>query len=390
MRKKVYDIVIIGGGIIGSSAAYYLAKTCNKKKIAVIEPDFTYSNASTTLSLANIRIQFNLKENIQISLYTFEILDRFEEEMAVSQEKHFLDIHREGNLFLIDENNQKDMKQAFDLQKNLKCNVHWLKPEEIKAKYQLYNPENVIGGYFSPDDCYLDAFSFLMGYKKKSQFMGVDFIGDRVINIISGRGRVEGVKLGSGDDISAKFVVNCAGAWAADVARTAGVEIPVIPVIRQVFVLDPMIKPENPFPLTVLPSGLYFRTETGGLIICGKSMPEDRTGFDFTWDQSRFFENLWPELAEFVPAFDRLRLVRGWAGLYAVNTFDGNAILGECPDVKGFYLAAGFSGHGLQQAPAVGRYISELITGKKVSLDLSVFHINRIYENKPLDESALV
>jgi glycine/D-amino acid oxidase-like deaminating enzyme len=166
--------------------------------------------------------------------------------------------------------------------------------------------------------------------------------------------------------------------------------MPVKPVKRQVFALDTAVKPEGPLPLTILPSGLYFRTETGDLLLLGKSMAEDPVGFDFTWDDKRFNEILWPQLADFVPAFDTLKLRRGWAGLYAVNTLDGNAILGEWPELRGFYLANGFSGHGLQQAPAVGRYLSELITDTSPALDLSVFNPMRILENKPLSEDGLV
>jgi glycine/D-amino acid oxidase-like deaminating enzyme len=168
------------------------------------------------------------------------------------------------------------------------------------------------------------------------------------------------------------------------------VNIPVEPVKRQIFALDTAVKPKGPLPLTVLPSGLYFRTETGGLILLGKSMAEDPVGFDFSWDDKRFMEILWPELAEFVPAFDTLKLVRGWAGLYAVNTLDGNAILGEWPELKGFYLANGFSGHGLMQAPAVGRYMSEMILDLTPKLDLSIFRAERILENRPLSEEGLI
>ncbi len=139
-----------------------------------------------------------------------------------------------------------------------------------------------------------------------------------------------------------------------------------------------------------MPSGLYFRTETGGIILLGKSMAEDPTGYEFSWDDKRFMEILWPELAEFVPAFDRLKLVRGWAGLYAVNTLDGNAILGEWPEIRGLFLANGFSGHGLQQAPAVGRYMAELILERPLSLDLSIFSPTRILAKKPLSEDGLV
>jgi glycine/D-amino acid oxidase-like deaminating enzyme len=198
------------------------------------------------------------------------------------------------------------------------------------------------------------------------------------------------VELAAGETLSAGCVVNCGGAWAAQIAQTAGVTLPVIPVKRQVFALDPAVKPEGPLPLTVLLSGLYFRTETGGLILLGKSMEDDPVGFNFAWDDQRFMEVLWPELAEFVPAWDRLKLVRGWAGLYDVNTLDHNAIIGEWPEIRGFYIATGFSGHGLQQGPAVGRYLAELVCGKPPALDLSIFSPRRVLENRPLSEAGIV
>jgi glycine/D-amino acid oxidase-like deaminating enzyme len=199
-----------------------------------------------------------------------------------------------------------------------------------------------------------------------------------------------GIELADGRSLRSGCIVNCGGAWAAELAATAGVKLPVVPVKRQVFALDTAVKPDGPLPLTILLSGLYFRTETGGLVLLGKSVPEDPVGFNFTWDDQRFMELLWPELAEFVPAWDRLKLVRGWAGLYDVNTLDGNAILGEWPEIKGLYLATGFSGHGLQQGPGVGRYLSELVMQKPVSLDLSIFSPQRILENRPLSEAGLV
>jgi glycine/D-amino acid oxidase-like deaminating enzyme len=229
-----------------------------------------------------------------------------------------------------------------------------------------------------------------MGYRKKARTLGGTFIHDEVVEICSGGGRITGVRLKSGDTVSTAIVVNCTGAWAAKVLATTGIALPVRPVKRQIFVMDTAIKPQGSLPLTVLPSGLYFRTETGGLILLGKSMPDDPVGFDFTWDDRRFMDLLWPELATFVPAFDTLKLVRGWAGLYAVNTLDGNAIIGEWPELKGLILANGFSGHGLQQAPAVGRYVSELITGRQPSIDLSIFSPIRIFDNKPITENGLV
>ena len=390
MNTNTYDVVIAGGGIIGSSVAYYLMGADPTLKLAVIERDPSYSRASTTLSMSNVRIQFSLKENIQISQYTLEVLERFEDEMAVEDNRPKTYFHREGNLFLVDNDNHAAAEKAYKLQKELGCDVEWWSAKKIQQNFPLYDTSRMIGGTFSPGDGYFDAYAMLMGYKAKAKSFGAQYIDDEVVKIMSTAGRVSGIELASQKNIRTNCIVNCTGAWAAQVVATAGVNLPVEPVKRQVFTLDTAVKPQGSLPLTVLPSGLYFRTETGKVILLGKSMLEDPVGYEFSWDDKRFMEILWPELVEFVPAFDRLKLVRGWAGLYAVNTLDGNAILGEWPEVKGLFLANGFSGHGLQQAPAVGRYLSELILKCPLSLDLSLFGPDRILDRKPLGEVGLV
>jgi len=389
-NNQAYDVIITGGGIMGSATAYYLTKTDPSLNVVVVERDPTYARASTTLSMSNVRIQFSLKQNIQISQFAFQVLETFEDDMAVGDHTPKIYFHRDGNLFLVGEQNQKDARRAYDLQRSLGCRVEWWSPAEVKARYPLYETAGYVGATFGPDDGHFDAYAALMAYKAKARSQGAHYLTGEVVKIRTATGRVAGVDLGSGETLAGGCLVNCGGAWAAQIAETAGVKLPVIPVKRQVFALDTAVKPDGPLPLTVLLSGLYFRTETGGLILLGKSMEEDPVGFNFSWDQQRFMEILWPELAEFVPAWDRLKLIRGWAGLYDVNTLDHNAIIGEWPEINGLYLATGFSGHGLQQGPAVGRFLAEIILNKPISLDLSSFSPQRILENRPLSEAGIV
>lgn len=389
MNSKNYDVVIIGGGIMGSSTAYNLMKAEPTMKVLMIEMDLSYEKASTALSMVNARIQFSLKENVQISQYAFKVLENFEEEMAIDGVKPAIFYRREGNLFLYDEKSEPAARKAFEMQRELGCAVEWWSPAKILEKYPIYtNLNGIVAGTFGPEDGHFDAYSVLMGYKAKAKSLGAEIIEDEVVELIADKGAIQGVKTASGLTINSSKVVNCTGAWAAKVAATAGVKLPIDPTRRQVFAVEPEFKPSYPLPLTILPSGFYFRTETGGLLLMGKSMPEDPVGFDFSWEQERF-ELLWADLYEFAPVFESLKLVKGWAGLYAMTTLDSNAIIGEWPEIKGFYLANGFSGHGLQQGPAVGRYITELLTKREHVLDLSIFTPERVLFNKPIYEICI-
>ncbi len=390
MPAKAKDIVIIGGGVMGGSAAYYLTAADPTLRVTVVEKDPTYEFSSSTLSMANIRIQFSLKENIQISQYAFQVLDRFGPEMAVEGEEPDIAFRREGNLFVYDSTGRDQAQSDLKLQQSLGCRTEWWQPDKIVEAFPLYQMDGLDGGVYGPDDGHLDAYAVVMGYKAKARAQGAEFVKGEAVKIETEGKTATGVILASGERIPAGAVVNCAGAWAAAIARTAGAELPVDPTKRQIFAIDTAVKPQTALPLTILPSGLYFRTETGGLILIGWSLPDDPVGIDFSWDRDRFMEVVWPTLAEFVPAFDTAKLVRGWAGLYAVNTLDGNAILGRWPELSGLYLANGFSGHGLQQAPAVGRYLTELILGREHALDLSIFNPTRILEGRPIAEAGIV
>jgi len=381
-----FDVIMAGGGVMGCSTAYYLLHADPAMKVAIVEMDPEYKHNSTVLSDGNARVQFNLKENILISLYGMERLKTFSEDMAVGNWQPEIDFRQEGNLFLVNEEDEENAKAGLALQQRLNCQVSWLEPAEIKSRFPLFDETKFAGGTFGRRDGTMDPQAVLTAFKRKAIDLGASYIEAEVAEVVHADGKVSGVKLTDGAKLTAKYVVNSAGAWGTKLARTAGVELPIDPVMRQVFVLRTATEPKERYPLTVFPSGLYLIQEHGGRFMCGKSLDDDPVGFDFTWDHSRFMEILWPELVEYVPAFDRLKVVSGWSGLYQVNRFDGNAILGEWPGLEGFLLVNGFSGHGFQQCHAIGRYLAETILGIDVFLDLSIFSPRRLLENRPVFE----
>jgi glycine/D-amino acid oxidase-like deaminating enzyme len=388
MANNNYDVIMVGGGVMGCAVAYYLLKTDDQLKIALVEQDPTYTKASTPLSDGNTRLQFNIKENIQMSLYGLEVLASFAEEMAVDGDKPDVAFRQQGNLFIIDEASREESQQGLALQQSLGAPVEWLTPDEVKQVYPLYNLAGCVGGTLGRLDGTMSPLAVLLGYKKKVVALGAHFIQAEVTDLLKHENRMVGVKLASGDTLAAPVVVNAAGPWAPKIAQTVGVKLPIQSIKRQVTVVETPERPDKILPVIFFPSGLYCIHEGEGLFMCGKSLADDPVTYDdFTWERHRFEELLWPELVEFIPAFDRLRVARGWTGLYEVNTFDGNAILGEWPELSGFLLANGFSGHGFQQCHAVGRYLAELIIGQPPTLDLSIFSPQRILENKPVFES---
>ncbi|HUF00251.1 MAG TPA: FAD-binding oxidoreductase [Anaerolineales bacterium] len=388
MPNNTYDVIIVGGGVMGCATAYYLLKIDPKLKVAILEKDPTYEKASTPLSDGNTRIQFNIKENIQISQYGLEVLARFPEEMEVDGIRPDPAFRQQGNLFVLDEASREESHEGYLLQKSLGCEVQWLTPEQVQRHFPIYNLKDCVAGAFGPHDGTMSPMGVLDGYRRKVIALGAKYVHAEVVEVLREGNQVAGARLATGDRLNGKIVMNASGPWAAQVARTAGVELPIAPTKRQVTIVETNAHPENVLPVLFLPSGLYVIHEGEGLFMVGKSFADDYIGTDdFTWERKTFEEKVWPELVEFIPEFDRLKILRGWAGLYEVNTLDGNAILGEWPGLDGFFLANGFSGHGFQQCHAVGRHTSELMLGREPSLDLSVFSTNRILENKPVFES---
>ncbi|MCP4688724.1 MAG: FAD-binding oxidoreductase, partial [Desulfobacterales bacterium] len=201
METKKYDVVIVGGGVMGCAVAYYLMKLDNALNVAVIEMDPAYERASSTLSMANARIQFSLKENVLISKYALETLERFEEEMAVDDLKPAITYRPEGNLFLVDEKTREPARAAMSLQKDLGGEVEWWSPDEIKRRFPMYETGDVAGGTFGARDGHFDAYAVLMGYKKKARSLGAVYLEGEVVELLSEKGRMQGVRLASGESL---------------------------------------------------------------------------------------------------------------------------------------------------------------------------------------------
>ena len=214
---------------MGSSTAYHLMKADEKLRVAVVERDPTYERASTALSMVNVRVQFSLKQNIQISKYAIEVLDHFEEEMVVEGEKPSIQFRHEGNLFIVGEQGRSGAEKAVEMQKELNCQVEWWSNDQIRQHCPLYEPGNAAGGTFGAQDGHFDAYAVLMAYKAKAKSMGAEFLKDEVVKIQGQHGRVTGVGTVSGSTLTADRVVNAAGAWAGKIGAMAGIELSILP-----------------------------------------------------------------------------------------------------------------------------------------------------------------
>ena len=382
------DVVIVGGAAMGSATAYYLKQMDPALSVTVFERDSTYVRSSTVLSDGNVRIQFNLEENIRISQYALEVLETFADDMETPAYRPEVGARHQGNLFLTDGSHTADALAGLALQQALGCEVGWLDTAEIAARWPIFDGPHHVGGTFGSLDGSVDPGAVVRGYRQRAIALGVEFVEAEVAGLIRKGPAMSGVRLTSGQQIDASVVVNCAGAWSPALLADIGVEIPVQPIMRNVFVVASHLEWEGDLPSVFVPSGLYVLPERDGTFLVAWSQPDDPMDFDFTVRRSRFYDLIWPELIEHFPAFDQLEITNSWAGLYAVNTLDGNAILGEWPGVHGLHVCTGFSGHGFQQCHAAGRYLAELILEQDNALDLSRLGTRRIIEDEPLFEHA--
>jgi glycine/D-amino acid oxidase-like deaminating enzyme len=383
-RADAYDVVVIGGGAIGSAVAcFLLGEPGFEGTVAVVERDPTYREASSALSASSIRQQFSTPENIRMSRFGFEYIRGLGAEAGLEER---------GYLYLATAGGAATLREVNAVQRAEGADIVLLEPDELASRYPWLSTDGVaLGSVGLSGEGWFDGFGLLQAMRRRAQELGAEYHRDEVVGLKLVAGRVGSVLLGSGRTMRPGTVVNAAGPWAREVAAMAGVALPVEARRRCVFVFSAQVPPAG-CPLVIDTSGIWFRPEGDGFI-CGTSpaAEADLDGLPLAVDWRQFEDVLWPALAARVPAFDAIRPVRAWAGYYEFNTFDQNAIIGRHPDVPNLLFANGFSGHGIQHAPAVGRAIAELfVHGRYTTLDLSVFAYDRLLEGRPIVERNVI
>lgn len=395
MPDSNFDVLIVGGGVMGSSVAFFLASSERGPglRIGVVEPDPAYATSSTALSVGGIRQQFSTPENIRLSLFGAHFFREAVHLLATEEQGPDLGFVENGYLLLASPAGFETLRRNHSLQTSLGAEISLLAPGDLQHRFPwLHTPDLAGGGMGIRGEGWVDPHALLQAFRKKAISLGVEYVQDRVVGVERAGSRVEGVRLGGGHRLPVGALVNAAGPRAAKVAEMAGIhDLPVHP--RKRFVYRFHCRESIPeAPLTVDPTGVYFRPE-GPDYICGvsPSPDQDPDTLDLEMAYDLFHQVIWPTLAHRVPAFQSLKLASSWAGHYAVNVQDQNAVLGPHPELSNLYFVNGFSGHGLQHAPGVGRATSELILfGEYRSLDLSRLGFRRFAAGTLLRERNVV
>lgn len=385
------DIVIIGGAIMGASLAWFLREEGFSGSIALIERDPAFAHAATTLSCASIRQQFSIPENIRLSRFTLgffrELKERFGQDADIA-------FNEKGYLILASDEGLPVLQANHAIQRAEGADVVIEDADTLAQRFSWLSPEGIAGGALGRSgEGWFDAHALLGLIRKGLRQRDIHFVHDEVTGIARQGSRAESVQLASGGAIAAGTIVNAAGPNAGKVAAMVGLSLPVEPRKRSVFVFEARDHFED-MPLLVDPSGIYVRPE-GRTYITGGAEPHETDGpadpTDFSPNWHLFEELIWPVLATRVPSFEALKQTSAWAGHYDYNTLDQNAVIGPHPEVENFIFANGFSGHGLQQAPAVGKALAELIVhGSYRTVDCSPFGYERIALNKPFRELNVI
>jgi glycine/D-amino acid oxidase-like deaminating enzyme len=383
-------IVVIGGSIMGSSLAYHMAMAGHAGDLVVIEPDPTYEWAAAPRSAGGVRRMYGIPENIEMSLYGRSFYQDFARLVDVDGEPGVFPFRELGYLHLVAGSQAvSEVEHNWRIQRANGVANEILDRAALAVRFPFLNVDDIDAGLHGPRDGFIDPHAAVIGFRRKAISLGVEYIQDRVVGLEHDEVAVRRVVLESGRVLDAETVVNLAGAWAPAICRMVGMDVPVAPLSRPTFYFE-TTETIGPTPLVKDPSGISFRTEGGGF---ATGLTRQDAAGEFAWEigareHAYFEEVMWPALAQRVPAFAALKVQRSWAGHYAMNQFDGNAIIGPwIGGLENFIVAVGFSGAGLQKGPAVGRALTELLLhGEYQSIDLHRLSYQRILDDKPLIE----
>jgi len=387
-----YDVLIAGGGIIGTAIACSLKQQSPAIEIAVIEPDPAYEFASTPRASGGARRLFSCPENVAMSHYSIDFIKRFGELMSVDGETAHIDWKEQGYLFIVQGAAAlRVLEENAQVQRSFGADIRLLDREGVRGLFPSMRVDDIDGAAYSPGDGWCDPSGFLQGMRRKARSLGVEYVQAKVVDIINSGGRLTGAVLNTGGSIKAEMLVNAAGAWSAQVSAMAGMFLPVSPLRRFEHFFTGQNRIE-PLPYVKDLQRLAFRPEgngySGGLV----NSHEPR-GFNFEVDHDYFERAVWPALAHRFPsAFEGVKCHRTWSGLYEQCELDGNPVIGSWTGHhENFFVAAGFSGHGMMHAPAVGRAIAELILHRRFeSIDLSRLGYERVLKNEPYAERGIL
>lgn len=397
-KHTSYDVVIVGGAIMGASTAWFL--TDNKDfdgKVLVVERDTSYQSCSTAHTNSCMRQQFSAELNVRISQFAADFVKNLRSYMGGDERVPELSIRSFGYMYLADNDAFANvLRENQKVQLAAGAATQLMSAEQIAAAYPFYNVEDIVLGSINlVDEGYWDGSAVFDWWRRQSRERGVEYIENEVvaINRNAAGTRVESVTLKSGEIIGCGQMVNASGPRAARTAKMAGIEVPVEPRKRYTWIFKADKPLDRDLPLTIDPSGVHVRENGGGTYQCGAHSEIDPAVDydDYTMDFDLWESHVWPVLATRIPQFEAIKVQSEWTGHYAYNTFDHNAITGPHPELSNFIFLNGFSGHGLQQSPAMGRGTAEWLTyGEYRTLDLTQFNFDRIAAGRPIVEKAII
>lgn len=394
-QHNSYDVIIVGGAIYGSSVAWWLTQMPGfQGRVLVVEKDPSYEFAGTSLTNSCIRQQFSNKINIRVSQFGAEFIRNFRHFMGDDPDVPALALHSYGYMYLADTPEfAQTLRDSQKVQARLGAGTKFMTRDDIAADYPFYRLDDIIGANHNLiNEGYFDGGTMFDWFKRAARKNGVEYVADEVVAMTCTGTRVSGVTLKSGATIACGTIVNASGTHGALTARMAGLDIPIEPRKRYTYIFDAAHPLDRDLPLTIDPSGVHMRTDGRYYLAGGPPDDDPAVGFDdFTANHGLWEDKFWPIIATRIPQFEQIKLINMWVGHYDYNTLDQNAIVGPHPEISNFMFVNGFSGHGLQQSPALGRGLAEHITyGAYRSLDLRPFSVDRVLQGEKFLEKAVI